>query len=109
MMSKIGNCCHSLVIKDYRLLKAFFTLSALCLISETLYTLIVLKPTYTSNVRRQISPDDFPEIIICPEPPLDLKTLKSKGYGYIQAYFDGDRFGWTGIKAEDLNNFSKEY
>ena len=101
-MCKIRNCCHSLVIKDYRFLKLLFTILALFLICEIFYTWLVLKPTYTSNERRQISPEDFPEIIICPEPPLNISALRLRGYGSIQSYFHGDRYGWTGKKAEDL-------
>ena len=66
---------HLLVMKDYRLLKCTFFFLASYLIFNTFYTLVVLKPTYSYNERRSLNVEDFPEIIICPEPPLDIKAL----------------------------------
>ena len=54
--------------KDYRFLKLIFTILASCLIIDLFYSYFVLKPTYTSNEKRKMCVDDFPEIILCPQP-----------------------------------------
>ena len=103
MENRIPSSCHSLVVKDYRLLKFIFTILASILIYDTFYTLIVRKPTYTSHERRKISAEDFPDIIICPEPPLNLNVLNSRGYVFPIDYFHGKKFGWAGNRSEDVN------
>ena len=66
-----NKCCSSLpalLLKDYRIFKLFFTIFGSWLISYSIYTFVVVKPTYTSNEQREKSVEDFPEIMICPEP-----------------------------------------
>ena len=106
MENRIPSSCHSLVVKDYRLLKFIFTILASILIYDTFYTLIVRKPTYTSHERRKISAEDFPDIIICPEPPLNLNVLNSRGYVFPIDYFHGKKFGWAGNRSEDVKILS---
>ena len=101
------------ILKDYRLLKFIFTIWALYLIIETIYIFLVVKPTYTSHEKRELSADDFPEIIMCPEPSIDLKAVKSKGYGAPDAYFKGyfhgfQYFSWAGNNLEDVKKVSEE-
>ena len=53
--------------------------------------------------------DDFPEIMICPEPSHDVDALKSRGYGGAPQYFGGSRgFGWSGNKSEGVKEVLKE-
>ena len=80
MAKRILNCCHSVMVKDYRILKIIFTIWALLLIGDTFYSLLVRKPTYTSVERRPLTSTDFPEIFICPEPSVDIDALQSRGY-----------------------------
>ena len=78
----------------------------LYLIYETFYTFVVLRPTFTSHERRDINVDDFPEIILCPEPSIDLQALNSLGYGGPNSYFKGNGLiGW-GNNSEDIQNFA---
>ena len=42
------------------------------MISKEFYALLVLKPTYTSHSLRELSLADFPEILLCPEPSVDM-------------------------------------
>ena len=81
-----------------------FTIWALYLIIEKVYIFLVVKPTYTSHEKREMSADDFPEIIMCPEPSIDLKAVKSKGYeapdGYFKGYFKGYFYGFQGGGAK---------
>ena len=76
---RIINCCrcHSLFFKNYRILKVIFTLLASFLIGDTFYTLLVRKPTYNSYERRPLSMDDYPEMIVCPEPSTNITALTS--------------------------------
>ena len=73
------------------------------------YTFVAVKPTYTSDEKRKISVDDFPDNLICPEPSHDVDALKSRGYGGVPQYFGGSRgFGWSGNKSENLKDVMKE-
>ena len=86
-------------------MKFIFTILATCLILEELYTYSVVKPTYTSESKRKMSAEDFPDIMFCPQPPVDVNALKSRGYFDIQSYFAGaghNITGWGGKKSEDV-------
>ena len=102
--------CYTPLVKDYRILKLIFTILGSWLISYSIYTFVVLKPTYASNEKREIRVEDFPEIMICPEPTFDVNALTSRGYkGDYFLYFVGSKvFGWTGNKAEDVKKVFKE-
>ena len=89
-------------------MKIVFTLFAACLIINTFYTLLVKKPTYTSHESRLMSAEDFPDIMICPEPNVDLDALVLRGYPGEGWYFKGETFGWAGKKSEDVKNVSLE-
>ena len=49
----------------------------------TTYTFVVLKPTYSSEEKREISAEDFPEVMICPDPTIDIQSLLASGYGAV--------------------------
>ena len=104
-MKKLVDQCYSLFGKDYRFLKFIFTILATCLILEELYTYLVVKPTYTSESKRKMMAEDFPDIMFCPQPPVDVNALKSRGYFDIQSYFAGTGHGltgWGGNRSEDV-------
>ena len=49
--------------------------------------------------------EDFPDIMFCPQPPVDVNALKSRGYFDIQSYFAGTGHGltgWGGNRSEDV-------
>ena len=50
----------SLFCKDYRGLKLVFLIFASLLILQEFFTYIVVKPTYTTNMRRKLANADFP-------------------------------------------------
>ena len=95
-------------MKEFRLLKGTFFFLASYLIFDTFYTLVVLKPTYSYNERRLLSMEDFPEIIICPEPPLDIEALKLRGYAAPEEYYKGMNHGWIGNGTEDVKKVSHD-
>ena len=66
--------------KDHRILKIIFIIFASYLIFEEVYNFVVVKPTYTSTSKRKLSTEDFPDIIVCPEPSVDVNVVASKGY-----------------------------
>ena len=106
MISNIFFQLHSLLLKDYGILKLIFTCVASYLIFDAIYTFAVLKPTYTSHEERQLSFDDFPEILICPEPSIDLNALRVNDYDLYQFYFGGSigRHGSSLVKSWAGNN-----
>ena len=113
-MKNIFSQCHSLLGKDFRFLKLFFILIASCLIIDLFYTFVVLRPTFTSNERRVMNVEDFPDIILCPEPSVDPFAVESRGYGEQFDYFLGwngtdlKQIGWAGNnKSEDTKMVSQ--
>ena len=101
--------CHSLFIKDYGIFKLIFIGVASFLIYDTIYDFAVLKPTYNSQEERQLSFDDFPEILICPEPSVDLNALEANGYHHYHFYFSGSvgrnissTISWAGNSSKDV-------
>ena len=110
-MKKVREQCYSLFSKDFIFLKFIFTLLASYLIIKELYTYLVLKPTYTSEAKRYIKGEDFPEVILCPQPPIDVNAAKSRGYFEIQGYFLGMGVGftgWSGNASEEVNEVFDE-
>ena len=110
MTDTIKDYCHRLVVKDYNILKIVFTILTSYLIFDTFYTWLVRQPTYTSLEKRPITGDDFPDIMICPQPSVDKEVLQSKGYSGADSYFKGYTpwtgekpvIGWAGNSTEDI-------
>ena len=73
--------------KDYRFLKLIFIVIGSYLIIDLFHTFMVVKPTYTSLAKRKIRPEDFPEILLCPEPSVFASALAVRGYGDGGSYF----------------------
>ena len=47
------------------------------------------KPTYTYKMNRKFGVEDFPNIIICPEPSINTDAAISNGYKSVKMYFLG--------------------
>ena len=45
------------------------------------------KPTYNSYERRPLSVEDYPEMIVCPEPSTNITELTLRGYKSAEHYF----------------------
>ena len=110
--NKVQSQLYKLFLKDYNLLKFIFLGIAFYLILKALYIFVIVKPTYTSNAKRNLGPEDFPEIILCPDQPIDLDAAKARGYSGMYEYFLGRRgwdfkhIGWVGNKSEDVKLLS---
>ena len=106
-MSKVLRLSYAFITKDYRILKLLFVLFGCYFIVEAFFTYFVLRPTYTSNEKRKWTVNDFPEIILCPQPSADMDALKSRGYPGTDYYFKGidknSKFiGWAGNQSENV-------
>jgi len=106
---------YTLLLKEFRFLKFIFVVLASYWIYEEFYTYLVLKPTFTTSSKRELEYDDFPEIIVCPEPAIDVKAAKSKGYREgIERFFygmleDGNAtVSWSGNASEDVKKVYEE-
>ena len=71
---------HHLILKDYRLLKIVFIVFGSLLIFSEFYTSWVIRPTYTSTSKRNIESRDFPEILLCPKPAINIDAAHTEGY-----------------------------
>ena len=107
--------CCCLLTKENRILKVIFTISASLLILNTFYNFIVVKPTYSSSEKREISVEDIPEMMICPQPSIDLDAVRSRGYPGNEAYVRGisdrhnlEQIGWAGNKSEGVKKVIEE-
>ena len=104
--------------RDNRVLKIIFVIIASYLIIDTFFLFFIRKPTYTSHEKRKITPEDFPEIIICPDPPINISAANQRGYKTQNLYFKGidintlkinrdlRKFSWTGNRSEDVKKVS---
>ena len=116
MMYKILKQCCSKIVKDNRILKFTFTLIAIALIVHSFYIYLVVKPTYISNGERNMRPADFPEVLICPEPAVDINALKAKGYLEHRYYFKGlgqdlkslQQPGWAGNNSDKVQKVTRD-
>ena len=85
----------------FSILCTFLTLG---LVYQELYTFSVERPTTVSTEEGTLNEDDFPEVVICTEPGLDLRAVKKHGYlmdTFYRGSSDGQKFvGWNGVKGE---------
>ena len=104
----------SKLCKNHRILKLIFIIFALYLIFEEFYVFVVVKPNYTYTSKRTLSAEDFPDIIVCPEPSVNADVVVSKGYQGIKEYFLGFEdigrplMGWDGIKSENVSKVAED-
>ena len=59
-----------------------FTLFCFLLNGEISY--YMSKPTHSSNTKKRLKPEHFPDLIICPFPGFDLEKLEK--YGYMSSF-----------------------
>ena len=106
-----------ILFKDYRILKILFTILATYLIYDEFKVFLIKRPTYTSTEKRKMNPEDFPEIILCPEPSIDINAVRSRGYLNTVGYFKGrynssdlQLISWGGntSEGEDVKIISEE-
>ena len=87
------------------------------MIIDTFFLFFIRKPTYTSHEKRKITPEDFPEIIICPDPPINISAANQRGYKTQNLYFKGidinfkinrgfRKISWMGNRSEDVKTVS---
>ena len=116
-MYKVRGQCYSLLVKDYRLLKFVFIIIGLYLILGQFYTYWVLKPTLTFQTSRKLEFDDFPEMLFCPKPSVDINAVFARGYkgkdyytfGVNSFEFDGlKQIGWKGNGSEAVRKVYDE-
>ena len=100
---------------DFGILKLITTLCFLSLLIDEIYVCVVKKPTLTTNVKEDLSKEDFPSVTLCPGPSIDYDELHSRGYIDIWEYKSGLRLssgkdvkiiGWTGNKSETMPEVS---
>ena len=107
---------YSILSEDYKILKLIFIISASCMIFSLFYDFLIVKPTYTSLGKRNISVEDFPVITLCPQQPINMSAVNLNGYYDLDAYFlgllDGNDsisiISWAGNKSEDVHTVSEE-
>ena len=77
----------------------------------------VLKPTFTFQASRMLNSEDFPDMIFCPKPSVNINALISHGYqgkdyynwGVDSFWFDGEKqIGWIGNKSVTMKEVSDE-
>ena len=91
----------SLIFKDYGCLKIFFTTLCCLVLAKEFYFFIFIKPTLTTSTIRKLEKEDFPEILICPEPSADDETLKGLGYNELLSYVLGLKYDANAAYSED--------
>ena len=115
MFPKVKKCFHTLLIKEYRILKLIFIILGLWLVFYSFYTFLAVKPTYTSNEKRKMTAEDFPEILVCPEQAFDKEALLLYDYSGLAAYIRGKKnkhknstyVSWGGKTTKDITKLSK--
>ena len=73
---RVTKFCYENLYKDYGYLKLLFIVLCGLIFYEELHVFFVEKPTLTKVVRTILTKEDYPEIILCPEPSVDLNKLR---------------------------------
>lgn len=102
MLEQVKRSCNNYLFKDYGSLKLFFIALCSLAIYQELYVFFILKPTVTSSVKTQMTNEDIPEILLCPEPSFDSEEIKNKGYADFWYYILGQDYGWNGQNKTDV-------
>ena len=102
MLEQVKRSCKNYLFKDYGSLKLFFIILCSLAIFQELYVFFILKPTVTSSVKTQMTNEDIPEILLCPEPSFDSEEIKNKGYADFWYYILGQDYGWNGQNKTDV-------
>ena len=76
MLSKLKKLSYKYLWKDYASLKIFFIVLCGLVFIEELYVFFVKKPTLVKTIKEELSKEDNPDIILCPEPSVDSIELR---------------------------------
>ena len=74
------NYYFTLILKDYRPLKLIFFILTSYLLIDELRIFLYVKPTLTSVSQTNLTPHNFPEILLCPLPSYNQSALSEVGY-----------------------------
>ena len=108
MNTKICSKCLGKHLNFGNILTLVCSLLTLLLISQELYSFLVIKPTTTSKEEKELQPSDLPEIVLCLYPGFDSNVLEKYGYTinkYYRGSMDGKKFvGWNGNQTESKSS-----
>ena len=79
MLSNIKTA-NSYLWKDHKYLKIFFIILTLIVLFQEFVLFFIEKPTLTRVTKSKMGPDNFPVVLICPDPATDISFLMTKGY-----------------------------
>ena len=89
------------IVTPSNLLTLLCTLFTLFLLLREVYHFTITKPTSTSFEHRDLSPEDFPDIMVCIKPAFNRDIALKYGYQgnlYYRGSSDGTMFvGWSGV------------
>ena len=116
MLSSTIKAAGSYLWKDHKYLKIFFILFTLTVLFQEFLVFFIEKPTLTTVTKSEMEPDNFPVVLICPDPATDLSFLLTKGYPDTFHYQVGvvgngtaisDLFLWSGNRSENVEEIVK--
>ena len=103
---------------DYGVLKVLFTILCSFWIFQDFYIAFIERPTLTSHITGDFKFEDFPDIMLCPEPPIDVSLMQSLGYvnyykynmGYGQHNDGSSKLSksWVGNSSLDVKDLFKK-
>lgn len=102
-MAKGSGRIQNLLFKDYGYLKLFFIILCTIAIIQELYVYFIIQPTITRSVKDKMTQDDFPDLMLCPEPSTNPGVLAEHGYYSFYEYISGAEHGWVGQNYSDIN------
>ena len=113
MLSNIKTV-SSFLWKDHKYLKIVFILLTGFVLFEELVVFFIDKPTLTTVIKAEMGPENFPQVLVCPDPAADLSILVPRGYqdGYhYQLGITGndshyDFFLWSGNRSESVEEIA---
>ena len=115
MLSHIKTA-SSFLVKDHKYLKIIFIFLTGFVLFEELVVFLFDKPTLTTVVKTEMTPEHFPEVLVCPDPPIDLSLVLPRGYqdGYhYQLGITGNdtnyqAYLWSGNRSENVEKIVNE-
>ena len=111
MLSEI-KAASAVLWKDHKYLKIIFIFLTGFVLFEEMVVFFIDKPTLTTIIKSGLEPQHFPEILLCPDPALDLSVLLPRGYqdGYhYQIGVTGndthyEYYRWSGNLSENVED-----
>ena len=84
----MSNTCNNIGI-CHNFLKLTFAVLTSYLLYEEFYSFLIRKPTHTSSAKIKTTPEDFPDVTICPFPSYNQPELIALGYGQSYEFAKG--------------------